>query len=212
VFNFLLETHYLPSVGYMALIEQASGLWLEAFENFQKQTFRNRCMIKGSNKVQMLTVPVKKAGGKWRIRDVKIDYSQAWISHHIRSFQSAYGKAPFYEFYADDLFDIIQKKITFLFDLNLELLTKCLDLLRINKNINLTDAFYYKPPNTGLIDLREVFCEKSSHVNRVEIDYKPYYQVFGKDFVENVSIVDLLFCEGPEALNILRQCKIALTE
>jgi hypothetical protein len=192
-------------------MDRGTGIWIEACENFQKQTCRNHCLINGPNKVQMLTVPVKKARRRCPIREVKIDYAQPWIRQHLRSLQSAYGKAPFFEHYADDLFQIIQKKIPHLFDLNLELLTKCLDLLRIKKNINLTEAFYNKP-KAGLTDLRGVFCDRVVSDSRATTKYHPYYQVFGRDFVENLSIVDLLFCEGPQSHVILSQCALSLNE
>ncbi len=205
--NILIELPYLPSVEYFGLLVQSNGFYLEACENYQKQTHRHRCSINGANNIQMLIVPVKKKTGKIPIRQAEIDYTKPWRHHHIRSIQSSYGKAPYYQYYAEELFEIIEKKITFLFDLNLQLLTKCLELMKIDKNIKFTDEFNYQA-KAGLIDLRGVFNAGKQSSELLRIEHYPYYQVFGRNFVKNLSVIDLLFCEGPNALEILHRYKI----
>jgi hypothetical protein len=195
----LIELQYLPPISYFSLLQNFDTVFVEKFEHYEKQTYRNRCYIKTSQGVEPLIVPLTAKHGKTIIKDVRIDYNQKWLNNHYRSIQSAYGKAPFYEYYHDDLYHVLFKRQEFLYDLNLDLLTMCLKWLRHDIRVRET-SFYEKLPQTGVSDYRSVINPKKPEgCNRI---YKSveYQQVFGVKFVENLSIIDLIFCEGPGAI------------
>jgi WbqC-like protein family len=202
--SLIIESHYLPCVEYFYFLSKHDIIYLEAFENFQKQTHRNRCEILGANKVDILTVPVIKASGQKKIfKEVEIDYSQNWHSIHWRAMESAYRNSPYFEFYFPYFQDILFKKYRYLIDLNVDLMTLCLKLLRWDKEIRFTKC-WEKEYNEEMKDLRSKIHpsrDKNSFIQK----WKPYRQVFGNNFVKNLSILDLLFNEGPDSVNNLRE-------
>lgn len=205
----LAELHYLPNLEFFVAILEAEVIEIEIQGNFTKQTYRNRCYIKGANKTEILSIPVKK--GARRFKDVQIDYKQGWLKDHWRTITSAYGKSPFFEYYRDGFESIFFKKENFLYDLNLQLLTKCLDFLGIEKEIKFTDT-YGITPNKGVFDFRDaVFPHQPYSVRNIYKSF-PYQQIFGKGFVGNLSVLDLLCCEGPGSKVILNQSKAASEE
>lgn len=198
--NLVIELHYFPGVNYLAALTQSDRVLIEAHENYVKQTCRNRCYILGANKVNRLSIPVSLSSEKDKtaIREVRIDHNQKWENIHWRSIISAYGKAPYFEYYVDEIYRAFFKKQAFLYDWNYHLLTLCLKLLRINIQIDSTETYQHQY-SENVIDLRssnylENFSSSADHV---------YTQVFGKDFVKNLSVLDLLFCEGPNAYQYL---------
>lgn len=199
----LIESHYLPSIPYFTAILSAQKIILESKEHFIKQTYRNRCEILTANGTEKLIVPLTSKHGKVCIKDVRIDYSQKWLLGHWRAIQSAYGKAPFFEFYGDALHSILFSKKEFLFDLNLELLTICLKWLKLSPEIS-ESMSYVNTPAEGILDLRNVISAKKRDLLPSQLNSDPYTQVFGNMFVKNMSLIDLLFCEGPRALEIVR--------
>lgn len=205
----ILETQYLPSVAYFTLLANVDVVYLEAHELFEKQTFRNRCEILGANGVQRLTVPVHSANSKIRIQKLIIDHQQKWVNNHWRSIQSAYGKAPFFDYYAEYLQPELFKPKESLFDLNLSLLTLCLKLINLPIKINLTEKYELKP-SEDIFDGRSMVHPKKSLETLTWFRPTAYYQIFGKNFVPNLSILDLLFCMGPDTLMVLRQSGVFL--
>ncbi len=205
----LIESQYLPSIEFFCCISLFDTITIEQYENFQKQTYRNRCYILGANNVQALTIPVEKSNSKTLMKDLKVDSSQRWNHEHWRSIKSAYGKAPFFEYFAEYFSKHFENPPALLLDLNYEFLTLCLKLLQIDRNVELTKTFE-KRPKSNISDLRSLITPKESFRDRSL--YKPieYLQVFGKDFVANMSIVDLLMNEGPNASYIVT--KSAKTE
>lgn len=202
----LMELHYLPCLEYFTCLNNYDLVILEYQENYPKQTMRNRCYVKTTNKTDLLTVPVVK--GAELARDVKIDYGQDWRRRHWGCFQSAYGKSPFFEYYAPELNKVYSGRPAFLFDLNFDLLTVCLRLLGIKKKI--TGNLAYSEKTTA--DISDKRSKISGSAGSEGNFYKsiPYYQTFGNDFVPNLSIVDLLFNQGPESRKILQQSQILL--
>lgn len=198
----LIESQYLPSVAYFTLLAKSDQVFIETNENFEKQSYRNRCEIVGPNKVQNLSVPVHHVGRKIPIKELTIDYKQKWSNNHWRAIQSAYGKAPFFDFYGDYFEQEIKADYTTLFKLNSSLLTLCLKLLKLKPSFSEL-AEYSKIPPEGIIDFRAQIHPKKSLDSLTWFQPKAYHQIFGKDFVPNMSILDLLFCMGPDALEVL---------
>lgn len=181
---------------------------IERHENYVKQSYRNRCQVADPSGRRDLTIPVVHATGKTVITDVRIDYAQKWVNNHWRSIQSAYGKAPYFEYYADDLHDILYSKPPFLYDLNMRLLSMCLKALRFNVQVAET-VTYEKTPGNGVLDLRNAIDVKNPTSPNSIFTPVPYAQVFGSPFVENTSIIDLIFCVGPEAARTVRNSRSA---
>ncbi|WP_420150058.1 WbqC family protein [Spirosoma sp.] len=200
--NLLIELHYLPCLDYISGVVQFENVRLEAQEHYQKQSYRNRCYVLTANKVDVLTVPVQQGTHHQPIRDLRIDNSQTWRMHHWRCLQAAYGKAPFFEYYAPDFERVYKKNWTFLFELNFELLTICLKLLRVRVSIDLTD-WYDKDAPVGSFDARSRVNPRNQ--SESYLFHRPigYLQNFGQEFVPNLSIIDLLFCQGPAASDVL---------
>lgn len=199
----LIDLHYLPCIEYFARILKYKKVILEVSEHYSKQTYRNRCYVQIANKIQPLSVPIVKGTGKVKVKDVKISYRQNWQNNHWRTIASAYGNAPFFDFFADEIHDILYRKYRFLIDLNLDLLTKCLDLLQMeDKHISSTGK-YVDTPDKQVVDYRDTVSPKKEKPKDEFFRAIPYNQIFGKDFVSNLSVIDLLFCEGSNANNII---------
>ena len=200
--SLLIESHYLPSIEYIALLSQYERVEIELEENFQKQSLRNRCYILGANKVLKLVVPIKKQVER-RMAALEIDYNDNWIKDHWRSIESSYNRSPFFIHYRDELLEILNSKHVLLAELNHSILTFCLKKLDYNINLSYTTR-YEKNPDKNLFDnFRGVLSAKQSFTDRSIIKEVPYYQMFGKTFAPNLSILDILFCEGPAGREII---------
>ncbi|PLK42883.1 WbqC family protein [Emticicia sp. TH156] len=200
----LIDLHYLPCTQFFSAVLEADELMLESHEHYIKQSYRNRCYLLGANQVEMLIVPVVDGNKKILVKDIRIDYQQRWFDIHWRTIRAAYGKSPFFEFFGDYFQNTIQKKPTFLWDLNFELLTICLKLLEINKTISLTEN-YEKQPGSSIYDLRGLISPKKASENAIPFHPVAYQQNFGSEFVPNLSVIDLLFCRGNQSLGILKK-------
>jgi hypothetical protein len=203
----LIETHYLPCLAFFAVVRKAQAVKLEKNEYFVKQTYRNRCYINTEHGPDSLHIPVTSKHGKVIIADVRIDNTQKWLNNHWRSIRSAYGKAPFFEHYADDLHAALCRKHEFLYDLNYELLTMCLKWLKLTMPVMET-LTYEKNPGDQIMDGRGLINLKNT--GKLGEVYKPvsYTQVFGNAFVANLSLLDLIFCCGPEAGRIVQASSV----
>jgi len=202
ILNLLIDLHYLPSLEYFSTLLQFDHIELEKFEYYEKQSYRNRCYINTAHGVDKLIVPLTAKHGKTIIKDVRIDNSQKWQNNHWRTIETAYRKAPYYEHYFDDLKNILYRHHNFLFDLNLELLSFCLKCIRFAPSLSVS-VTYEKVPPPCVFDLRSKIIPKKPSIDRNFYKSVPYYQVFGKGFAENLSVIDLLFCEGPKATSLL---------
>ncbi|GAA4370787.1 WbqC family protein [Hymenobacter saemangeumensis] len=225
----LSELHYHPPAAFFAELLQADGLLLEAQEHYRKQTYRNRCLIRTAQGVQALTVPVVDGNRSEKVKSsaIEIDYRQNWIHRHWRTLQTAYGSSPYFEYYADYLHDIYVKKPALLFDLNLQFLRLLLRCFRLNLPIELSTEYHtdystnspLKQPSFTfpslatagqLCDRRDWLTPKASSqepkpdspaaLSRV----RPYPQVFGPAFEPGLSVLDLLFSQGPAASQFLQ--------
>lgn len=196
--NYLIELHYLPAIPYFSLLHRAQKIIVEKHEHFSKQSFRNRCHILTAQGVERLVIPLTSKHGKVLITDIRIDYSQKWLNNHWRTIESAYRNAPFFEYYADDLNRILFRKHEFLYDLNWELLTNCLTWLKWDIRIEESEK-YEKIPAEGIMDARNIIHAKKPEQYADYFQPVAYSQVFGNKFAEGLSIIDLVFCEGPTA-------------
>jgi hypothetical protein len=194
------ELFYLPSLEYFAAILGYEEIQLDDTERYQKQTYRNRTKILLANKIETLSIPVLGGNKKVAYKEIKIDNSQKWKNVHVRGIMSAYGKAPFFEYFFPYLDKVYQKNLTYLFDLNFELLTVCLRLLQLNVRLSISSETGQIEPKE---DIRGVLDAKKSFSERGYYDPQPYSQLFGLDFAPDLSVIDLLFCEGTGAKNIL---------
>jgi hypothetical protein len=185
----------------MAQVLRGPHLLLEAHEFFQKQTYRNRTQILSANGILSLSIPTIGSPRK-PIGAIQIDHSQRWQDRHWRSIYSAYGKAPYFEFFAEEVKDLIYSKEDHLFSFNKRLLSKCLQWLQINKEVSETIT-WEKQAHEGVLDLRGLILPGKPYPPLLNWQPLAYYQVFGKDFVPNLSVLDVLFCTGPEAKTVL---------
>ena len=176
----------------------------EVEDNFQKQTYRTRCYIYSPNGKQLLNVPVLNANSSQKTKDVLIDTSFNWQKQHLKSLEAAYRSSPYFEFYKDELQVVFKKSPRFLLDFNLNCQDLMIDLLQLEKSYTKTTAFHKDPE---IKDLRFLANAKSKVAYKLE----PYTQVFTEKhgFIENLSILDLLFMEGPNALNYLESQQIS---
>lgn len=200
----IIELHYLPSIPYIASWVHFDEVIIESKESYSKQSFRNRCQIRTANKIDDLIVPIQKGNSNIPIQEIRIDQNQSWINNHWRAIQSAYGNAPFFEHYKHDIEKILNTNPRFLFDLNLQFLELVLRMIGLNKKIIFSQKYEKKYPH-DILDLRSAIHPKQGR-NVLDF-YNPqeYTQVFGDQFVEDLSIIDLIFCEGPNAFNILKR-------
>ncbi len=195
----LIELHYFPSIEYCVQIAQSSHVFVEAHENYQKGSYRNRCHIATSQGKQVLSVPLKKGkNSRQTIREVAISYDTDWQKQHFQSIKTAYGSSPFWSHYAPMFEKIFQTKHTHLFDLNLEITTLIFKMLKLKTEITLTNAF--ETVFTEGVDLRNTVTPNAS----IFVE-KKYAQVFENKngFTPNLSVLDLIFCSGNQAVLVL---------
>lgn len=192
----LIITAYFPPISYFSIIKHSENIFIEAMENYQRQTIRNRCHIQTSNGVQTLSIPIKKDKEK-RITSVKIDYSTPWNYKHAHAIRSAYGKTAFFPYYYDDLVSPLFEKYETLFELNMAIIKKCIKLLQLNKTLLLTKEYSTDYPD--LNDLRNDFSKKNPPYTK-NYQQKTYIQAFSDryPFMSELSILDLLFNTGSE--------------
>lgn len=204
----LTEIQYLPPISYFLQLVRSESVIIEKHEHYVKQTYRNRCCIGSAQGTDRLVVPVERHG-KILIPEIRIDYSQKWLNRHWRAIQSAYGKAPFFEFYSPGLREVLFHNYEFLYALNMALLSLCLKWLRLDIPIVESDRYEKEPQNT-VIDLRNTVNPQKS-AEWTESDFPiSYTQVFGRKFVPDLSVIDLVFCTGPEAGLMIRSAATGL--
>ena len=196
----LLHPSYFPSISHFTVMAQSDKIVFEMEDNFQKQTNRNRMNIYSPNGLQLLNIPIKHSkNAHQKTKDIQLETAFDWQKQHFKSLEAAYRSSPFFEFFEDDIRPVFEKKHTFLMDLNLqtlEIVSKCLGLKFDFRN---SEEYFRNPTQT---DFRALVDGKKDTFKS-----EPYPQVFEEKFgfINNLSILDLLFNEGRHALNYLKK-------
>jgi hypothetical protein len=206
--NVRMSVAYLAPLHYYARMLSARRVYIEQHDNYLKQTYRNRCQIVTGNGVISLSIPVDKGESvKCLSRDIGLSSHTDWQTLHWRSLVAAYNSSPFFEYYADDLLPFYEKKWDCLFDFNISIQSKILELIDAEIAIDFTDD-YKTEFGEGELDLREgIHPKKMPESEDPAYRVVPYYQVFDQKlgFIPNMSIVDLLFNMGPESREVLKK-------
>jgi hypothetical protein len=203
--NVLLHPTYFPNIAHFVAMVKANTITFEVEDNFQKQTYRNRTYIYGANGKLLLNIPViHTQNNRQKYRDVKIANDDKWQDLHWKSLQSAYKTSPFFEFYEDDLQPLFKLKAEYILDFNFKCLETICDCLQLDLEFKKTNEF--QKPIEDKTDFRHLVNVKKEQL----FQFKPYTQVFGEKhgFISNLSVLDLLFNEGPNALNYLESNNI----
>ena len=202
----LLQTTYFGPVQWYQKLKRYDHCVIEQYDSYQKQTYRNRCVIATANGLQALTVPVEVGGKKEEVREVRISDHNQWRRVHWNALQSAYSESPFFEYYADDIRPFFEKKYEFLIDFNEAIRQKMCELLDIEASVSYSSGFRvqdsgFRDHGSGFRDFREVIHAKHPQ-DDPGFQPRSYWQVFQHryGFQPNLSILDLLFCMGPEAV------------
>lgn len=200
--NILLHSTYFPSISHFVAMASADKVVFAVEDNFQKQTNRNRMYIYSPNGVQLLNIPVKHSadGNRQLFKDVRIEPAFDWQKQHFKSLEAAYRSSPFFEYFEDDIRPIFEKKHDFMMDLNFEIMDIVTSCLGMDYNPEKTTE-YFREAN-GLQDYRYLADGKKD-----KSQFEPYTQVFGDKhgYINNLSILDLLFNEGRYALEYLKK-------
>ena len=202
--NSLLLPTYFPSISHFSVMAQSENITFEMEDNFQKQTNRNRTYIYSPNGIQLLNIPVKHSKeAHQKTRDVLIENEFDRQKQHFKSLEAAYRSSPFFEFFEDDIRPIFEKKHTLLLDLNMEVLdivTKC---LRMKPQFSKTTEYFHEVENIS--DFRYLANGKKDPNS-----FEKYPQVFDDKhgFINNLSVLDLLFNEGKFAMDYLKSQKL----
>ena len=202
--HILLHPTYFPSISHFAAMAQADSVTFEVEDNFQKQTNRNRMYIYSPNGLQLLNIPVKHSKtAHQKFKDTKIEQAFDWQKQHFKSLEAAYRTSPFFEYFEDDIRPVFEQKHTFMMDLNftiLEILSGCLGM-----EINYSKTSEYFHEVNDVQDYRYLVNGKKD-----TLQFEPYIQVFNDKhgYINNLSILDLLFNEGRHAPDYLRNQKL----
>ncbi len=194
----IFPTAYLPSIEYVSLFLKAEDASIELFETYQKQSCRTRTNVMTANGIQTLTIPVIKTNGNHTLtKDIEISYKESWQQIHLRCLESAYRKSAYFDYYFPYFEKIYKQKFNTLVELNDFCLKTILKIMKVKKDYSYTTDF------EKIIDENDYRISLSKGTNKIEM--KPYYQVFADrhGFIPNLSIVDLLFNEGPNSIHNL---------
>ncbi|MGL2966255.1 WbqC family protein [Flavobacterium sp. XGLA_31] len=199
--NIIIHPCYFPSISHFVALAKADMVTFEMEDNFQKQTNRNRMYIYSPNGIQLLNIPVKHSReAHQRIKEVRIENDFDWQKQHFKSLEAAYRSSPFFEYFEDAIAPVFQKKHEFLMDLNLETMSIVSNCLGLDFTYDESTEYFLEVDNKT--DFRHLINGKKDNSL-----FEPYTQVFGEKhgYLNNLSILDLLFNEGRHALDYLKK-------
>ena len=199
--DLIIHPNYLPSTSHFLLMVNSKKLVFEINDHYLKQTFRNRTYIYGANGKLLLSIPViHSQKNRKLLKDVKISYDQDWLSQHWKSLEISYRSSPFFEFFEDKLICLYNKKEKYLVDFNLKSINILFEMLQIDLEYDFTNS--YEENYSSISDYR--INLENFNSNEIKIDR--YTQVFQSKhgFINNLSVLDLIFNEGPNAINFLK--------
>ena len=193
----LLSTTYFGPIQWYQKLYRAEHVQIEQWESFQKQTYRNRCLIATTNGIQALTFPVER-GTSPLIKDIRISDHGNWRHLHWNALQSAYGESPFFPYYQDDIRPFFEQRWDYLLEFNEAIREKMCELIDIQPKVSYTEGYVSSPI---IKDFRSAINPKHPEPD-ADFTPKPYYQVYQQKqgFLPNLSILDLLFNMGPESI------------
>ena len=205
--NVLLVTSYWPNLHYFFYVLNASIINIEQFDNYSKQSYRNRTQILSANGILNLSIPIKKNKSEKVINSIEISYKEDWQKNHWRAITSAYKNSPYFDFFEEDLKVFYSNKYNLLIDYNTDQLKFIVKVLKQKKNIQLTKQYESNPES--VIDLRTIIHPKQSYLSDKLLANKldqSYYQTFENkiSFTPNLSILDLLFNKGLHTIDYLK--------
>jgi hypothetical protein len=205
--NVLLVTSYWPNLHYFFYVLNASIINIEQFDNYSKQSYRNRTQILSANGILNLSIPIKKNKSEKVINSIEISYKEDWQKNHWRAITSAYKNSPYFDFFEEDLKVFYSNKYNLLIDYNTDQLKFIIKVLKQKKNIQLTKQYESNPDS--VIDLRTIIHPKQSYLSDKLLANKldqSYYQTFENkiSFTPNLSILDLLFNKGLHTIDYLK--------
>ena len=205
--NVLLVTSYWPNLHYFFYVLNASIINIEQFDNYSKQSYRNRTQILSANGILNLSIPIKKNKSEKVVNSIEISYKEDWQKNHWRAITSAYKNSPYFDFFEEDLKVFYSNKYNLLIDYNIDQLKFIVKVLKQKKNIQLTKQYESNPES--VIDLRTIIHPKQSYLSDKLVANKldqSYYQTFENkiSFTPNLSILDLLFNKGLHTIDYLK--------
>lgn len=205
--NLILSLAYLPNTQYFSKLLTYENIILEIHDTYQKQSYRNRATILGANGKLDLVIPVKRPqGNNTETRNILIDYDMPWQQTHWKAIVSAYKSSPFFDIFEPELKPFFRKKEKYLLDWNLILLNALLEMTSTKITFT-TSTDFIMSPSSDQNDFRDKIHPKK-RMQAPDTSYKPapYFQVFNDKFgyIPNLSFIDILFNEGPQAMYLCK--------
>ena len=201
----LIESQYFPNISYYKTLINSDILLIERYEHYQKVSFRNRCYIAGPNGSILLSVPLARGKNQRTLmKDVKISNEEKWQGQHWKTLVSAYRRSPWFEYHEESLGELYKKEFAYLLDWNMACFEWANKVIGLTHPISFTDQFEKTySPETGVTDLRDKMSPSEPALSG---DSPEYTQVFQEriGFLPNLSILDLIFCEGRRSLELLK--------